>query len=372
MYLCGMSGAVFHITQLKLTNFKNYSFAAFEFAEKLNFIVGDNGIGKTNLLDAVYYSCLTKSYLSPDLIVPNFENNYFRLESNILLNNDNQLVEIKYLKQEKKEVLVNKVKIEKQAEFIGKFPCVIITPDDNQLILGGSELRRKFMDASICQFSTEYLTQLVTYNKILIQRNALLKSFYEQKNFNKQLLEVYNQRLVSSGQFIYDTRKSFLEKFIPIVKNIYKKIFDGQEQINITYDSCLLDKTFEQLIQENLEQDRWAQRTTKGIHTDDLQFELHHFPVKKIGSQGQQKTFLLSLKLAQYELLKQEKQLKPLLLLDDIFDKLDAGRIQKIFAFIHSDNFGQVFITDTNEAAIQTFIEQNNITQYKIIQLGTL
>lgn len=360
----------FHIALLKLTNFKGYTYSAFEFAEKLNFIVGNNGIGKTNLLDAVYYSCLTKSYLSADGMVPNFENNFFRIESIISFNADNQLIEIKYIKQEKKDIFVNKSKVEKQSAYIGKFPCVIITPDDNQLILGGSELRRKFIDATLCQLSEEYLTNLMHYNKILAQRNALLKSFYERNSFDKNLLEVYNQKLFTCGQYIFNQRKLFLEKFIPLVKDIYSKIFEGQEHINIIYDSCLLEKDFEQLLQDTQEQDRMAMRTTKGIHTDDLQFELNHFPIKKIGSQGQQKTFLLSLKIAQYKILQQEKKVNPLLLLDDIFDKLDEGRIKKIFKLIHEEDFGQVFITDTDEASILSIIQQNAITQYKIIRLG--
>lgn len=366
-----MAGASFHIAQLKLTNFKNYAFKTVDFTEKLNFIVGNNGIGKTNLLDAVYYACLTKSYLSAEALVPNFADNFFRIEAAVSLSGENQLLEVKYLKQEKKEILLNKVKMEKQAEFIGRFPCVMITPDDNQLILGAGELRRKFMDATLCQFSAEYLTSLVTYNKILAQRNALLKSFYENRNFNQHLLDVYDQKLIASGTFIHEQRKAFLEKFIPIVKEVYRKIFDGREEISINYDSDIYGKDIAQLLQDNRQQDRQAQRTTQGIHTDDLIFELNRFPVKKIGSQGQQKTFLLSLKLAQYELLKQEKQLKPLLLLDDIFDKLDAGRIERIFRLIHDEDFGQVFITDTDEPAIRSFIEQNNITQYKIIRLGT-
>lgn len=368
-----MSGNPFHIQQIKLTNYKNYTFTSVDFSENLNFIVGNNGIGKTNLLDAIYYSCLTKSYLSSsDVMLPNFSSDFFRIETKFSLNNDNQLLEVKYLKQEKKEIFVNKAKIEKQSAFIGKFPCVIVTPDDNQLILGAGELRRRFMDATLCQFSTEYLNHLMTYNKVLTQRNALLKSFYENRSFDKNLLDVYNQKLIVSGKLIFAFRKSFLDKLIPIFTSIYKQIFDGTEEINIHYDSDLQSKDFEQLIADSEEQDRSAQRTTKGIHTDDLIFELNHFPVKKIGSQGQQKTFLLSLKLAQYELLKMEKQVKPLLLLDDIFDKLDANRIARIFQLINGDDFGQVFITDTDEVSIQSLIKEHPITNYKIIQLGTV
>ena len=343
-----------------------------QFSPKLNFIVGNNGMGKTNLLDAIYYSCLTKSYFTTDLMLPNFSDAFFRIETHIVLNTENQIVEIKYLKQEKKEILINKVKMEKQAEYIGRFPCVIITPDDNQLILGASELRRKFIDATLCQFSVEYLNHLVVYNKILAQRNALLKSFFERKYFDKILLESYNQKLIHSGSFIFNQRKLFIEKLIPIVEHIYSVISGGKEVITISYHSDLLEVSFEQLLQQQQEQDKYAQRTTKGIHTDDLSFKLNDFPVKKIGSQGQQKTFLIALKLAQYELLRQEKQIQPLLLLDDIFDKLDTQRMERIFRFIHDDKFGQVFITDTDEISIQAIIDRNDISQFKIIPIGKI
>ncbi|MFN8268461.1 MAG: DNA replication and repair protein RecF [Chitinophagales bacterium] len=367
-----MADASFYIIQQKLTNFKNCQSEMVQFSPKLNFIVGNNGIGKTNLLDAIYYTCLTKSYFTTDFMLPNFSNTYFRIETHLMLNSDNQTVEIKYLKQEKKEVFINKVKMEKQAEYIGRFPCVIITPDDNQLILGASELRRKFIDATLCQFSTEYLNHLVLYTKILTQRNALLKSFFERKYFDKILLESYNQKLIASGSFIFTQRKLFVEKLIPIVEHIYSIISGGKETISIAYHSDLIDTNFEQLIQQQEEHDKNALRTTKGVHTDDLSFKLNDFPVKKIGSQGQQKTFLIALKLAQYELLRQEKHLYPLLLLDDIFDKLDTQRMERIFRFIHDDNFGQVFITDTNAASIQAIIDKNDISQYKIIPIGKL
>lgn len=364
-----MSAQSFHLQQIKLSNFKNYSINSFEFSEKLNFVLGNNGIGKTNLLDAVYYSCLSKSYLTSDLMIPNFADSYFRLEANFLLNSDNQFLELKYSKHDKKQVFINKVKLEKQAELIGKFPCVMITPDDNQLILGTSELRRKFMDATLSQLSIEYLTNLITYNKVLAQRNALLKSFYEHKNFDKTLLDIYNQQLIKTGNVVFSYRKTFIDKFITIFKNRYKTIFEGNEEVDISYISDLQDNNFESVLNESENADRNAQRTTKGIHTDDLIFELNNYPIRKIGSQGQQKTFLLSLKLAQYELLKAEKQVKPILLLDDIFDKLDLGRITKIFQLINSDGFGQSFISDTDENAIQALISENQLINYKLIKL---
>lgn len=364
---------MFYIRNLKLTNYKNYTFQAFEFAEKLNLIVGNNGLGKTNLLDAIYYSCFTKSYLSAsDLFVCKLDEDFFRIATNLLINNDNQLVEVKYLKQEKKEILLNKSKVDKQADFIGKFPCVIITPDDNQLILSGSDIRRKFIDSTLAQLSSEYLTKLMIYNKVLLQRNALLKSFYEQRNYNKELLGIYNESLISNGQYVHAARKSFIDELNPLFLSVYQSIFNGNENVSITYQSDLTGVDYATLLKDAEQHDRNAQRTTKGIHTDDILFELNNQMVKKIGSQGQQKTFLLSLKLAQFELLKKEKDINPLLLLDDIFDKLDVQRINRIFQLINEDKFGQVFITDTNEEHIKSLIEKNQISNYKIIHLGTI
>jgi DNA replication and repair protein RecF len=297
-----MSLQPFRLELIKLTNFKNYGYGEFDFSPKLNFIVGNNGLGKTNLLDAIYYSCLTKSYLtSSDVLAANFSADFFRIESHFTLGHERQLVEIKYLKNERKEVWLNHGKMERQSDFIGRFPVVIITPDDNQLILGGSELRRKFMDATLCQFSGEYFINLITYNKVLSQRNALLKSFYENRTFDANLLEVYNKTLIHSGVIIHHWRKNFIAQLNPLFNLIYTQIFDGNETAAIVFESDVNGSEYSALLRESEAQDRIAQRTTKGIHTDDLIFSLSNYPLKKTGSQGQQKTFLLSLKLAQYE-----------------------------------------------------------------------
>lgn len=365
-----MAIQLFQIQELKLTNYKNYAFFPFVFDTKLNFIIGKNGVGKTSLLDAIYYVSFSKSYLSSsDLWVIQYDKDFFRIEARINIGADNQLIEVKYQKQIKKEYFINKAKLEKQAHLIGKFPAVIITPDDNQLILGASELRRKFIDATLSQFSSEYLDNLLLYNKVLLQRNALLKSFYENRNFNKELLSIYNQQLIVSGTKVFHYRKDFIAKFIPIFSKIYSEIFDGNELVNIKYESDLLEMDFEHLLQYAENNDRQAQRTTKGIHTDDFAFELNGYPIKKTGSQGQQKTFLLALKMAQFELLKKESNIMPILLLDDIFDKLDVQRIAQILQLINSEETGQVFITDTDLQRINLFIQQNNINNYKIITI---
>lgn len=361
------------IREITLTNFKNYQFHAFSFDEQLNCLVGKNGTGKTNLLDSIYYSCFTKSYTSSsDSYVTHLDSDFFRLESDISLDSENHKVEIKNQKQSKKEIWLDKSKLEKRTTYIGKFPCVIITPDDNQLLLAGSDIRRKFMDATIAQSSSAYLQQLMEYNRILLQRNAVLKSFYESRAFNKSLLLVYNEQLVQFGNSLFEDRKSFIEQFMPIFKEIYKQIFDGNELIDIRYSSDLWQHDFATLLESTENQDRNSGRTTKGLHTDDLIFELNGHPIRKVGSQGQQKTFLFALKLAQYEWLKQKKQIQPILLLDDIFDKLDNTRVNKIFELIKSEKIGQTFITDTDENRILQIINKNSIHPYKIITIGEL
>ncbi len=335
-------------------------------------IVGKNGLGKTNLLDAIYYTCFTKSYVSNEAFTFHFENDFFRMMASVRVQDENHQIEIKNSKLTKKEIFINKVKQDKQAAYIGKFPAVIVTPDDSELISGSSELRRKFIDATISQYSYTYLVNLITYNKLLAQRNALLKSFAENRNYNEVLLDAYSEKMIPLANAIFEERKQFLVSFNPVFLQTYRSIFDGNELIKLDYESDLQHKHFGVLLTENRTTDKLAQRTTKGIHTDDLLFKLNDYPVKKIGSQGQQKTFLLSLKLAQYEIIKSKKGIKPLLLLDDIFDKLDNDRIAKIIQLVYSEEYGQVFITDTDENRIQKLILDNQITEYKIIKLGEL
>lgn len=366
-----MSAISLAIRSIQLTNYKNYDFRQFDLSEKINLIVGNNGLGKTNLLDALYYSCMTKSNLtSADAMVIRFGEDFFRIAANICKDEVEHFVEVKYRRQEKKEILLDRLKMERQADFIGRFPCVMITPDDHQLISGSSEQRRRFMDVTISQFSQEYLAQLMLYNKVLQQRNALLKSFYEQRRFDRSLLDVYTEKLVSAGRIISRYRMDLVHQLVPVFHQVYRQIFEGNEGVEIIYDSDVQQADYAAVMAAAEQQDTQAQRTTRGIHTDDLQLELNGMPLRKIGSQGQQKTFLLSLKLAQYELLKANKGCKPLLLLDDIFDKLDPQRIAAIFRLVSSDAYGQVCITDTKEREIGVLLQENNIQSFKFIPLG--
>lgn len=361
-----------YIHFISLVNFKNYATASFDFHPKLNIISGNNGLGKTNLLDAVYYTCVSKSYLSTDNRVIRHDADFLRIESVFKHNDLSNKIEIKFPKTGKKELLLDDVKQDKIAEYVGKFPVVMVTPDDSELILGGSENRRRLMDAMLSQLSKAYLSDVLTYNKLLQQRNAALKSFYENRKTDLNLLQAYDQKRIPLAKKIHAARKIGVEALLPVFKQIYQTIFHGNETVNILYKSDLDEMDFEAMVQQSLLQDIAVQRTTKGIHTDDCLFELNTYPLKKIGSQGQQKTFLLSLKLAQYLLMKEKLGFSPVLLLDDIFDKLDSNRIQHIIRLVSSDEYGQVFFSDTEKHRMKKLFDENSVTSYKIIHLGEL
>lgn len=360
------------IQYLNLVNFKNYKEAAFDFHPKLNIIAGNNGVGKTNLLDAIYYTCVSKSYLSADNLVFRHEADFFRIECDLAHLQSAQKIEIKYPKTGKKELAVQGVKQDKITEYVGRFPVVMITPDDSELILGSSDNRRRFLDAMLSQLSKAYLSDILLYNKLLQQRNAVLKSFYENRKTDLTLLQAYDEKWVPLGKKIYLARKNGVVALLPVFHQIYQTIFKGKEAVHIQYKSDLEDTDFDLLIKQTLQQDIAAQRSTKGIHTDDCLFSLNTFPLKKTGSQGQQKTFLLSLKLAQYQLMKDKLACSPVLLLDDIFDKLDSSRIQQIIRLVSTENFGQVFFSDTEKHRMEKLFDENSVTSYKIIQLGEL
>lgn len=343
-----------HLNKLTLTQFKNYTSASFEFNERVIGICGLNGMGKTNLLDAIYYLCFTKSYFSKsDFLNAQFNADGFRIEGDLKktttgkgLENFN-VVSI-FRGAGKKEILVNDIAYEKFSSHIGKFPCVMIAPDDIEMITGGSEQRRRFIDTVLSQMDANYLQQLIIYNKVLLQRNSLLKSFADQKNCGMQLLEVLDRQLIQPGQEIYTKRKLFLQKLIPLAKKFYLEIADNNESIDLLYESQLNENTFEEILERSRDKDMVMQRSYAGIHKDDLGSQLNGKPFKNIASQGQKKSLLFALKLAEFEMLKENKGFAPLLLLDDVFEKLDDLRMQNLLQWVCVNNESQVFITDTH------------------------
>ncbi len=342
------------LSKITLLNFKNHESLSLTFSKKINCFIGNNGVGKTNIVDAVYYLCLTKSYFnSVDQQNILFGKDFFRLEGRFQKEGGAFEIVYKLPTNKRKELLVNDIVVPKLSDHIGNFPCIIISPDDSQLILGSSEERRKFLDGTISQINHEYLEWLITYNKVLAQRNAALKRFAETKKTDKHLLETYASQLIPLGTKIYEARKVVMHKLQPIFQKFYKEISLERELVSFSYYSQLNEKPFDVLLESSLNRDVMLQRTDVGIHKDDMEFFIGANKMKKFGSQGQQKSFIISMKFAQYELIAQSKQFKPVLLIDDIFDKLDNDRSQKLIELIASNNFGQIFLTDTDDAHIR-------------------
>ena len=358
------------LSKISLTHFKNYEFEAFDFYSRVTGICGLNGKGKTNLLDAIYYCCFTKSYFTgSDQLNVAFGKDGFRLEGNFANNNDLMKVVCINRGTGKKELYLNDVLYEKLSKHIGLLPTVMIAPDDIEIITGGSEERRKLIDAIICQLDAEYLQQLMIYNKVLQQRNSLLKQFAEKGKTDEALLQVLDQQLITPGNYVFEKRKTFTQQLIPLVQDFYKQIAENDELIRISYESKLFQQPFENLLIQNRDRDRYLQRTNAGIHKDDLLFELNGQPFKSIASQGQRKSLLFAIKLAEYEVMRMGKGFAPLLLLDDVFEKLDDNRMKNLLHWVCNQNEGQVFITDTHRERLEKAFETLNVDG-QIIELG--
>jgi DNA replication and repair protein RecF len=362
---------MFRLDEIHLTQFKNYPSSSYKFDGRVTGICGMNGKGKTNLLDAIYYLSFTKSYFSKsDLFNNQFGSDGFRLEGNYILPKiaTPQKVICIYRSAAKKELFLNDVPYEKFSTHIGKFPCVMIAPDDVEIIAGGSEERRKFMDTVLSQTDAYYLQELIIYNKILLQRNSLLKQFAEQSNRDMQLLEVLNLQLEQPGKVIYEKRRQFTEKLVPLARKFYMQIADNDEVIDLKYESQLNTSDFKNLLEASVQKDIALQRTTVGIHRDDLITNLAGKPFKNIASQGQRKSLLFAIKLAEYEILKESKGFSPILLLDDVFEKLDDLRMNNLLHWVCEQNDGQVFITDTHEDRLSNTLKGLGLTP-QIIEL---
>ena len=356
------------LQHIRLANFKNYTFQELEFDDKLNCLVGNNGMGKTNLLDAVHYICYGKSkFQASDKLLMLHDSDFFRLEGQFLLDTMPEKVVAKVSRKKKKQFERNDVAYEKLSQHIGHFPVVFIAPDDVYLIREGSEERRRFMDNILSQLNPAYLQALIHYNKTLKQRNALLKSWKEHPN--NSLLEIYSEQLLAPGKLIHDCRKVFVEQFNPLLQSKYEVISNQGESVSMAYHSALNEEDFKALLKQAREKDIILQRSSVGTHKDDLKFSIEGFPLKQFGSQGQLKSFLLSLKLTEYYFLKQEKQIMPILILDDIFDKLDQDRIERLIQLIGHADFGQIFISDTHQNRLQNIAAKIGLSvkNFKIV-----
>ena len=365
------------INTITVLHFKNYPQARFAFTQRIVGICGKNGIGKTNLLDAIHYCCFTKSYFGKtDAANVHHGANGFRIAASITPGDTNpgqaaQETEIICILREtgKKEFLINGEAYERFAQHIGKFPCVIIAPDDVEMITGASEERRRFADGLLCQLDAQYLQQLMQYNRLLQQRNSYLKNLGHPSMADAALLDVYDNQLVQHGNYVFEQRKKFLQRLVPLVQSFYEHIAGISEDINIIYESALLQNSFAVLLKQCREKDILLQRSSQGIHRDDIAFYLKEQPFKSIASQGQRKSLLFALKLAEFAILKDNKGYAPLLLLDDVFEKLDEQRMHNLLLEVCVKNKGQVFISDTHRERIEHAL--NGLGEvFQVIELG--
>lgn len=353
------------LSKITITQFKNYDIESFNFKERIVGICGLNGKGKTNLLDAIYYLCFTKSYFAKsDALNVQFGKEGFRLEGLI---NEDRIVCI-HRGAGKKECYLNDVAYNKFSEHIGKFPAVMIAPDDVELITGANEERRRYIDTVLSQVDAGYLQQLIQYNKVLQQRNSLLKRFADQGKTDWPLLEIIDDQLVLPGNYIHAKRSSFTAQLIPLVQNFYRQIADNRETVSLQYESQLSTTNFNDLLNQVREKDFYLQRSNAGIHKDDLQIQLNGQVFKNIASQGQRKSLLFAMKLAEFEIIHITKGFAPILLLDDVFEKLDDNRMQHLLQWVCCQNKGQVFITDTHTERLELALKNLEIP-YQVITL---
>jgi DNA replication and repair protein RecF len=346
-----------YLQRISIINYKNIREADLRFSSKINCFIGNNGVGKTNLLDAVYYLSFCKSHSNPvDSQVIKHDEEFFVLHG---FYDGEQMAADVYCglkRKQKKQFKRNKKEYEKLSDHIGFIPLVLVSPADSELILGGSDERRKFVDGFISQYDKNYLTALLAYNKALVQRNSMIRNGLS----DDMLLDIWEEQLVLNGEYIFQKRNEFIREFLPIFQEFYKYVSQEKEQVKLSYHSQLHNgDSLRNLLLNSRERDRLTGYTTKGIHKDDLEMILEDFPIKRTGSQGQNKTYLIALKLAQFDFLKRINGTCPILLFDDIFDKLDAQRVRQIILLLKDNRFGQIFISDTNRESISEILKKS-------------
>lgn len=360
-----------NLQDLSIINFKNYSQIDLKLSPKINCFVGQNGVGKTNLLDAIYYLSMCKSYLNPiDSQNIRYDEDFFVIQGDYILKEKHENIYCGLKRNKKKQFKRNKKEYQKLSDHIGLLPVVMISPTDSSLILEGSDERRKYMDMVISQYDKEYLNNLIRYNRVITQRNKLLKDFYQNRNFDEDTIDVWDEQLIKLGEKIHAVRVKFVDELIPVFQDYYSRISGDKEQVKLVYESQLSENDFRSLLENALDKDRVVQHTTVGIHKDDLILTLNGYPIKKAGSQGQQKTYLVSLKLAQFDFIKKLSGIKPILLLDDIFDKFDKQRVRQIVELVAENHFGQIFITDTSEDRLENILKDINI-EHSILSIDS-
>ena len=359
-----------YLKSLVLNNFKNYELVEIEFSSKINCFAGANGVGKTNILDAIHYLSLAKSFFNNiDSVGVRHGEDYFMIKGEMGIDGDEDHICCAFQKQKQKVMKRNGKEYKKLSDHVGRYPVVMISPADSLLITEGSEERRKFMNKIISQYDNLYLDSVLQYNKAVLQRNRLLKDFKAANKIDKDMLAVWDTQLVKHGSYIFDARKKLINELKPVFQEYYSLISSSKETVKLEYVSHLNECDFEKMLADSLKKDLYMEYTTVGAHKDNLALEMNGFPIKTIGSQGQQKSFLTALKLAKFDYIKRMSGYSPMLLLDDIFDKFDAERVEQIIRLVSGSMFGQIFITDTHCNRLQDILNTHN-AEYKLFNIS--
>jgi len=359
-----------YLKKISLTNFKNYSNVELEFSPRINCIVGNNGVGKTNILDAVHYLSLTKSFFNNiDSISIKYDEDFFIIQGVFVKNDDEENIFCSFHRQKQKMLKRNGKEYERLSDHVGRYPVVMISPADNALVSDGSDERRRFMNKIISQYNSEYLDSVLSYNKALQQRNRLLRDFNAYNNFDEEMLSVWDSQLVKYGNVVYSERDLLIKKLIPVFQEYYSLVSNDKERVRLKYRSHLSEGDFAAILRDTISKDRSLEYTSAGIHKDDLLFEMNGYPVRSLGSQGQQKSYLVALKLAKFDFIKTKAGFTPILLLDDIFDKFDAERVAQIIRLVGNHRFGQIFITDTHQERLYDILNTLDI-DYRLFRIG--
>ena len=353
LYLCAM-----RLKKLTLVNFKNIAQEELRLSPEVNCFVGDNGAGKTNIIDAVYYLSMCKSSLrmSDGQSIRHGEE-FFMVEGQYLSDSERtETITCAFSRRSGKVLKRNSKDYERLSDHVGLIPAVIISPQDTALISDSAEERRRYLNAFISQLERAYLNAVMRYNTVLLERNKLLKTHPDES-----ILQIYDQQLIEHGRLIHESRKTYVERLCPLVESYYRALSNDREQVEITYKSELNERDFETVLQIARQKDIICEFTTAGVHRDDLVLRIGGYPLRKYGSQGQQKSFLIALKLAQYAIVAQERGEKPILLLDDLFERLDASRVEQLIRLVRDDRFGQIFISDCNPTRLKSILDKTGV-----------
>ncbi|MGE5420254.1 MAG: DNA replication/repair protein RecF [Chloroflexota bacterium] len=358
-----------YLKNLSLTNFKNYELAEMEFSPRINCFTGNNGVGKTNILDAIHYLSLTKSFFnSIDSISVKHGEDYFIIRGVFEREGEEDEIYCAFQKQKQKIVKRNSKEYRKLSDHVGRYPVVMISPADSALVTEGSEERRKFMNKIVSQYSPAYLDSVLNYTRSLQQRNRVLKNMRNSQVHDYDMLAIYDDQLIKYGNSIHEERQKLINELIPVFQEYYNLISSGREEVSLRYRSHLSSGDFGEQLRNSVSKDLIFEYTTVGIHKDDLILEMDGYPVKSLGSQGQQKSYLVALKLAKFDYIKRQAGFPPVLLLDDIFDKFDAGRVEQIIRLVGNQRFGQIFITDTHPERLQQILSSHN-ADYRLFSI---